>query len=401
MLDRQSANSRLHKISIACKTCDLSESLYSSMSIKRFMLEHVGHEVIEGKADTLTAGPRTEPTNGRQDSEDDGKVRLLKVLVELVMLPAYPSPVFTITGVKEDLKSAFVQVVSPSQRDQVKETLEKGKYLDSGSSDKVYFWEQKAISFSEDATLAMSFGPSSSVGSKPTEPNLATDELFRNDAASTSGDVQEIQIAASGGEQPGLAISEAAPQAEAPVLFVPPRPSDFAESPPPSDSFPRLEASSSGSAQTNVLAAAASPSPESEASSMPSPESKEVSIPARKEVAAMRPSEDSQHIEVEEDHYLLVSRSWYIEGGPKNMREAVRISRLLRPFRWNIEPAYTIGVMVDDILSVETANGEIGGDMTKQVEGAGYKFSSVSVEKGKPVAWFKKEPATERDALGS
>lgn len=82
------------------------------------------------------------------------------------------------------------------------------------------------------------------------------------------------------------------------------------------------------------------------------------------------------------------------------MREAVRISKLLRPFRWKIEPAYTIGVMVDDILSLETANGEIGGDVTKQIEDAGYKLSRVSVESGKPVVWFKKEPASERVAPG-
>jgi len=82
------------------------------------------------------------------------------------------------------------------------------------------------------------------------------------------------------------------------------------------------------------------------------------------------------------------------------MSEAVRISRLLRPFRWTVQPAYTIGVMIDDILSVETANGEIGGDMTKQIEGAGYKLSRVSVDKGKPVAWFKREPASQRDAPG-
>jgi len=112
-------------------------------------------------------------------------------------------------------------------------------------------------------------------------------------------------------------------------------------------------------------------------------------------------SEGPDQTKVEEDNYLLVSRSWYIEKGPKNMREAVRISRLLRPFRWRIEPAYTIGVMVDDILSVETANGEIGADMTKEIEGAGYEFSRVSVENGKPVAWFKKDSATERVAPGN
>ena len=162
MSDRQRYNYRLQKITVACKTCDVSESFYSSMSVKRFRLEHVGHEVNEGNAGTPMDGPRTEMSDGRQAGE---KVKLLKVLVELVMLPTYPAPVFTITGVKDDLKSAFVQVVSPSQRDQVKETLEKGKYLDSGSGDTVYVWEPKSISFSEDANLAMSFGDSSYFGS--------------------------------------------------------------------------------------------------------------------------------------------------------------------------------------------------------------------------------------------
>ena len=96
--------------------------------------------------DRRSGGASEERAANREAGVENGeKVRLLKVMVELVMLPAYPSPVFTITGVKEDLKSAFVQVVSPSQRDQVKETLEKGKYLDSGSSDTVYVWEPKAI----------------------------------------------------------------------------------------------------------------------------------------------------------------------------------------------------------------------------------------------------------------
>ncbi len=390
MLDRQGKNSRLQKTGIACKTCDVSESFYSSMSIKRFRLEHLDHEVIEGSMDAPEAGPRTWQSNVREHGEDGGKVRLLKVLVELVMLPSYTTPVFTITGVKDDLKSAFVQVVSPSQRDQVKETLEKGKFLDSGSSDTVYVWEPKAISFSEGATMAMSFGPSSPVGPSPTAPNPATEEPLPSDARSTSGDVEEIQLDPTGGEQSALAVNEGAPQAEPHVLLLPPD---------PSDSLAQLGVSSRASAQANAVAAAARLFPEPEDSKSPSPESREVSTPggsAGKGVATMRSNQGSRPTKVEEDDYLLVSRSFYIEGGPKNMREAVRISRLLRPFRWRVEPAYTIGVMVDDILGVETANGEIGGDMTKQIEGAGYKFSRVSVEGGKPVAWFKRSQTSNR-----
>lgn len=386
MLDPQSRNSRLSKVSVACKTCDVSESFYSESSVKRFRLEHVGHDVLEGGV------------------ESAGKVRLLKVMVELVMLPAYPSPVFTITGVKEDLKSAFVQVVSPSQRDQVRDTLEKGKYLDSGSSDTVYVWEPQSITMSEGATLAMSFGPSSSVGPDQVEPNPAAEEPLRNDAPSTSEHSEEIEIAPSGGAQSALVISEPAPQAEAPALLALPGPSDSAPPPPPSEPSAQPEVSSQAPAQADQVSAPPSPSPEQEAPAKPSPESTEVSTPARpaeKEVVTKPSSEGPDQTKVEEDNYLLVSRSWYIEKGPKNMREAVRISRLLRPFRWRIEPAYTIGVMVDDILSVETANGEIGADMTKEIEGAGYEFSRVSVENGKPVAWFKKDSATERVAPGN
>ncbi len=377
----------MSKTSIACKTCDVTESYYSSTSITRFKLEHVGHDVIEGTARTELLDEKTE----------EGKVKLLKVMVELVMLPAYPSPVFTITGVKEDLKSAFVQVVSPSQRDQVRETLEKGKYLDSSSSDTVYVWEPKAISFSADANLAMSFGPPASVGASPTEASPAAERPLQDDAPSTSKDSFEIRLASSGGEQSALAIEEAAPQAEAPAPIALPGPSYFAAPSPPSDPLLQPEASSTAPAQDDAVAAVVSPSPEPEASAKPSPESGEVSRPSGpevKEVVTASSTEGPQQAKVEEDNYLLVSRSWYIEGGSKNMSEAVRISRILRPFRWTIEPAYTVGVMVDDILSVETANGEIGGDMTKQIEGAGYKFSRVSVEKGKPVAWFKKEPAS-------
>ncbi len=375
--------SALNKTSVSCKTCEVTESFYSSMSVKRFRLEHVGHEVIDGGVYL--------PTNPRQDTEHAEKVRLLKVLVELVMLPSYPSPVFTITGVKDNLKNAFVQVVSPSQRDQVRETLEKGKYLDSGSSDTVYVWEPKSISFSEDANMAMSFGHSSALDPNVVDPRASADEHPQDDAPSVSGNGHEIQVSLSGGEQTAVVLSQPAPR-EAPVLDTPAAPSDSAAPPPEPAALP--EAAPQTPAQESIDSAAAVPLPETEAPATPSPEPAEASIPAEpegKEADAMRPAEGQPDAKVEDDKYLLVSRSWYIEGGSKNMGEAVRISRILRPFRWTVEPAYTIGVMVDDILSVETANGEIGGDMTKEVEGAGYKLARVSVVKGKPVAWFKKE----------
>ncbi|MDA4116370.1 MAG: hypothetical protein OK442_07435 [Thaumarchaeota archaeon] len=374
-MNRLGSSIRLRKIVITCENCQVSESFYSSMSVERFRREHVGHDMVEGETDVPTAGPKREPPNGRQDAENSEKVRLLKVLVELVMLPTYPSPVFTITGVKEDLKSAFVQVVSPSQRDQVNETLEKGKFLDSGSADTVYVWERKAVTFSEDATLAMSLARSPN----PALPGPAEVDSLRSQGSPASSDGEEFRVAASGRGRLGLATKEVAPRAEAPAVQAPPSPHVSAEPPhPPASRNPP---------KTSRRAAARS-SPEPVALVEPSPRSSGVATPAAASSGGLKQPK------AEEGNYLLVSRSWYIEGGSKNMREAVRISKLLRPFRWTVQPAYTIGVMIDDILSVETANGEIGGDMTKQIEGAGYKLSRVSVEKGKPVAWFKKEPAS-------
>ena len=376
MMNRLGSSTRLRKIVISCKTCQVSESFYSSMSVERFRLEHVGHEMVEGETDVPTIGLRSEPPSGRQQAENGEKVRLLKVLVELVMLPTYQSPVFTITGVKEDLKSAFVQVVSPSQRDQVNETLEKGKYLDSGSSDTVYVWEKKAVTFSEDATLAMSL----SHGPNIALPGPANEQPLRSQGLPASADVEEIRVAAPVEERLDLETNGVAPRAEAPAVLAPPSPPVSAQPPRPSHS--------------RHQPAVASPSADPAGPAGPSPGSSGATTPAKPS------SQGLQLAKPEEGNYLLVSRSWYIEGGSKNMSEAVRISRLLRPFRWTVQPAYTIGVMIDDILSVETANGEIGGDMTKQIEGAGYKLSRVSVDKGKPVAWFKREPASQRDAPG-
>ena len=387
MLYTQGNNSGLQKLSIACKTCNVSESYYSTMSVKRFKLEHIDHEVVEGSP---AAWQRTEPPNGTHDGEN---VRLLKVLVELVMLPTYKSPVFTITGVKDDLKNAFVQVVSPSQRDQVRETLEKGKYLDTGSGDTVYVWEPKSISFSEDANLAMRFGPSSSVAPDPVDHDPEREESSRNEAPSPPADIQEVQVAASGGEQSVVAIGEVtAPQAEASVLLALPSPASPA---PPSPAFDSLDKpEESVQVPEEVKTASAGPGAEPVVSPEPLTAPMEVSMPeARVEVKPTLSQGADQAKPEEEGGYLLVSKSWYIEKGPKNMSEALRISKILRPFRWRIEPAYTISVVVDDILSIETANGEIGGDMTKQIEAAGYKLSRVSVEKGKPVAWFKRESA--------
>lgn len=347
-----------------------------------FRLVHVGHEVVEGSSDRFSSETR----DGTLVAEDGGKVRLLKVLVELVMLPAYSSPVFTITGVKEDLKSAFVQVVSPSQRDQVNETVEKCKYLDSSASDTVYVWDPKSVSFSDDAKLAMSF-------SSPTvtEPALGREETMQDPGLPTAEVAQLAQSAEAVEIASDLKPIDSGSQSQSPALLVLPAPQSVTaplpllEPPAPPIAFSTSPASPAANTELGL---------EATGSSIESEVASQAVVAEDKPEASAQPGAEAQESKTEDDNYLLVSRTWYIEGGSKNMSEAVRISKLLRPFRWKIEPAYTIGVMVDDILSIETANGEIEGEMTKKVEAAGYSLSRFTVEKGKPVAWFKKSSAS-------
>ena len=88
---------------------------------------------------------------------------------------------------------------------------------------------------------------------------------------------------------------------------------------------------------------------------------------------------------------LLLARSSYIGESDEQRMDALRVSRALKEFKWNVEPPYVIGVMVDDNLSVETNIGVISTAMVARVEKLGYKFVAVNAPQGSPVAWFKKE----------
>jgi len=88
---------------------------------------------------------------------------------------------------------------------------------------------------------------------------------------------------------------------------------------------------------------------------------------------------------------LLLARSSYIGESDEKRIDALRVSRALKEFRWNVEPPYVIGVMVDDNLSVETNIGVISSAMVERVEKLGYKFVAMNAPQGSPIAWFKRE----------
>ena len=88
---------------------------------------------------------------------------------------------------------------------------------------------------------------------------------------------------------------------------------------------------------------------------------------------------------------LLLARSSYIGESDEKRFDALRVSRALKEFKWNVEPPYVIGIMVDDNLSVETNIGVISSSMVERVEKLGYKFVAMNAPQGSPVAWFKRE----------
>lgn len=102
--------------------------------------------------------------------------------------------------------------------------------------------------------------------------------------------------------------------------------------------------------------------------------------------------------EKKEEETLLLAKSSYIQEGQANRREAVRISKILKAFRWNVEPVYTIGVILDDNMSIETNKSEISASLIRQIEIAGYKLSAVTATSGKPTAWFKRKPSLDLPA---
>jgi hypothetical protein len=143
--------------------------------------------------------------------------------------------------------------------------------------------------------------------------------------------------------------------------------------------------------------------PQSAPEMQPEPEVTEVRVPGRRAPAKREEKAVKKVVKrassvasapsggAKEDDYLLVSKSWYIQGGAGNRKEAVRVSKVLKAFRWKVEPIYTIGVILDDMLSIETSRSQISGTLMKRIEGAGYRLTAVAIDQGKPVAWFKRE----------
>ena len=95
---------------------------------------------------------------------------------------------------------------------------------------------------------------------------------------------------------------------------------------------------------------------------------------------------------------LLLGKSSHIQEGETYSQEALRVSKALGQFRWNIEPPYVIGALFDDIVSIQALAGSITKDVLEKVEELGYRFIAIDSPNGCVTAWFKKVGAGDTES---
>ena len=98
---------------------------------------------------------------------------------------------------------------------------------------------------------------------------------------------------------------------------------------------------------------------------------------------------------------MLLGRLSFISPGESYRLEAVRVSNVLKKFRWNTDLPYVVGAIFDDLLSLQSQNGKINADVIEAVSSLGYDFVAVEAPAGAVTAWFRRRgeaPDTEPDA---
>jgi hypothetical protein len=382
----------LQKIKVTCKTCGVSESFYSNLSVEKFKARHSGHEVFEGdeqvappKAREETPAPSGDeeiaPPKAREAPKElkplarGAGTKVAKVIVDLLDFPSLDNSIVRIRGFDADLDEVFTATLSSVEIAKIRGMFAAGEYLDSGASGLLYVWEPDVVEYIGDikekvgltATTdeAQTEEAAAQLGPEPSESEEVIDQATVASAAEVLIDALSGEEAAQADE--GIVSASLSPLSDPSENF-----EEFAPSSPPQSTRERQ------------------PEPELTEVRIPSPPAP--SSPDEKKTVERASIVASAHpTEANEDDYLLVSKSWYIQGGKGNRKEAVRVSKVLKAFRWKVEPVYTIGVILDDMLSIETGRGQISGTLINGIEGAGYRLTAVAIDQGKPIAWFKKE----------
>jgi len=393
MIDMLEQRSALQKIPVECRTCGVSEAFYSNLSVDKFKARHSGHDVVSGSPsvakvearhsdvevvsenDEMTPPPTAPeampaPVESEPLAGETG-IKVAKVMVDVLNFPSLGGPMVRVRGFDSALDEAFTATLLLEEGATIREMFEKGRYLDQAASGLLYTWEPDVVEYVDDAKAKVETLGDAQTKEATTEPlpdSSASEVVEQTTVASAA----EVVIDAVLEEEAGRVEAESPPELPELASPSPTIEEDFQVTAPPaplqSTPAPPLEPEPSKTSQ--LVAAVSAP---------------KTTVKTTPEVASNRSEETG------EDGYLLVSKSWYIQGGTGNRKEALRVSKVLKAFRWNVEPVYTIGVILDDMLSIETSRSQISGTLIKRIEAAGYRLTAVVTDKGKPAAWFKKE----------
>jgi len=363
----------LQKIKVSCKTCGVTESFYSNLSVEKFKARHTGHDVTDVSERAAPASAREEKGSPeeRKPLERETGMSVAKVIVDMLDFPSLESSILRVRGFDATLEEVFTATLSSSESAKVREMLATGEYFDRDASGLLYIWEPDVVEYVGDVKDKMALmaeaqtEPTGQPGPGPSESQEAIDQA-------TVASASEVLIDTLSGEETGQtsdgnvsdSLYQAPDASENPEEAAPTSPAQPAQELPPEPELTEVRV----------------PSP-------PAPADRKVkrAVKGASKVAIASAGE------AKEDDYLLVSKSWYIQGGKGNRKEAVRVSRVLKAFRWKVEPIYTIGVILDDMLSIETSRSQISGTLIKRIESAGYRLTAVAIDQGKPIAWFKRE----------
>ena len=308
----------------------------------------------------------------KDEKQPEGRAgtKLSRVVVDLVIFPALPDPMFRIRGFTTGPEPAFI-VTSPSRGNtKLQDFLNRGHYVDYGFSNLPYFWDPEVVEYEKDVRTKLGVPAKSIADVIAPEPKQGPPDVLPDSDDSTVAKTNEALFGPPRNGEATKAV-EVRPPVPQPPINVPRASPERPLRPPPPPS---------------VKEQAIEPQPTNAPAPPPPPPSKpevKVAVERTPDAALPRP-------EAEEEEVLLVSKSWYIQGGNKNRSEAVRISKVLKAFRWKVEPLYTIGVILDDMLSIETSRSHISRELIHSVESAGYRLTAVTMDQGKLAAWFKK-----------
>jgi len=398
-----------HKFSITCRTCGITETFYSELSVGYFRLKHEGHDLVEAAAATprpVKQEPREEapsPLPPMQQEplepakpadapteESNPAVKVERVIVDTRVSPRDGFPVIRVRGLKGD-ELLFVRLFKPEEAGKMRQFLGGGRYEDPDAGNVVFTWEEDVISFQDEPEERRAPAEAKRADVEPTEFVPPVDSVL------SSMESLSVEEALAPIPEPPRAPEPSPPRIEKPRRAEKaPAPEWTIEMAAPAELQPPVAAEKPPKVEKPIerpieKVVRAKMEPVAALEVPPTPEKLiEKAAPARVEppAAIEKPEKAKKNHEA-----LLLAKSSYVQEGEESMKEAVRISKILRAFRWNVEPVYTIGVIVEDNLSIETNKGEISGSLVKQIESAGYKLSAVTANSSKPTAWFKRKPS--------